>query len=118
MRQAENLVDYAGLLEAVNQAADGVVITDVNGNIEFVNPAFTAMTGYSRQEALGQNPRILKSRRQSAEFYRNLWTTIRSGKIWSGEVTNRRKDGSFGYRGDADRPRCAIRIAKQLGTSP
>ncbi len=95
MRQAENLVDYAGLLEAVNQAADGVVITDVNGNIEFVNPAFTAMTGYSRQEALGQNPRILKSRRQSAEFYRNLWTTIRSGKIWSGEVTNRRKDGSF-----------------------
>jgi two-component system cell cycle sensor histidine kinase/response regulator CckA len=63
-------VDQAGLLEAVGQAADGIVITDTSGTIQFVNPAFTVMTGYSPGEVIGQNPRILKSGRHPAEFYR------------------------------------------------
>jgi diguanylate cyclase (GGDEF)-like protein/PAS domain S-box-containing protein/hemerythrin-like metal-binding protein len=87
-------VGYVGLLEAVKQAADSVVITDIQGNIQFVNPAFTAMTGYSSDEALDQNPRILKSGLHPATFYRTLWNTVRSGQMWSGEVVNRRKDGS------------------------
>ncbi len=95
MCQAEIAVDHAGLLEAVEQAADSIVITDVEGKIQFVNPAFTVMTGYSAHEAVGQSTRVLKSGRHPAEFYRNLWNTIRSGQTWNGEIVNRRKDGSF-----------------------
>jgi PAS domain S-box-containing protein len=79
----------------VEQAADGVVITDKSGNIQYVNPAFTTLTGYSKVEALGQNPRILKSGRQTPAFYEELWGIILSGQIWRGEVINRRKDGTF-----------------------
>jgi PAS domain S-box-containing protein len=83
--------------DRVEQAADGIVITDTNGKIQYVNPAFTAMTGYASEEAVGQSPRILKSGRQSAAVYEDLWSTIRSGQVWHGEVINRRKDGSL-YR--------------------
>jgi len=89
------IIERAGLVAAVEQAADGIVITDTNGNILYVNPAFTAMTGYTSEEAVGQNPRILKSGRHTPEFYEELWSTIRSGRVWHGEVINRRKDGSF-----------------------
>ena len=78
----------------MGQAADAIVITGPDGVIQFVNPAFTAMTGYSREEAVGQNPRVLKSGRQSQAFYQDLWDTIRSGRVWQGELVNRRKDGS------------------------
>jgi PAS domain S-box-containing protein len=88
-------VAQAGLTTAVDQAADGVVITDTDGIIQYVNPAFTAMTGYSQEEAVGQYPRILKSGRQSDAFYAELWSTIGSGKMWRGEIVNRRKDGSL-----------------------
>jgi len=88
-------VEREGLLEAVEQAADGIVITDASGKIEYVNPAFTALTGYSGDEAVGQNPRLLKSGRHSAAFYKELWSTILSGRVWHGEVINRRKDGTF-----------------------
>src|SRR5579863_4712318 len=88
-------IEGPGLIAAVEQAADGVVITDTDGKIQFVNPAFTVMTGYSSGEAVGRNPRILKSGQQSAAFYEQLWTTIRSGRVWRGELVNRRKDGSF-----------------------
>ncbi len=77
------------------QAADGIVITDIHANIQFANPAFTAMTGYSCEEAVGQNPRLLKSERNSAALYKQLWSTISSGRVWHGEVINRRKDGTF-----------------------
>jgi PAS domain S-box-containing protein len=80
---------------ALDAVANAIVITDHNGTIQSVNPAFTALTGYSAQEAVGQNPRILKSGQQDEAFYRNLWQTISSGQVWSGELTNRRKDGSF-----------------------
>jgi len=89
-----NVIGRAGLAAAVEQAADGIVITAADGRFEYVNPAFTAMTGYSSEEAVGQYPRILKSGRQSAAFYEDLWSTIRSGRVWQGDVINRRKDGT------------------------
>jgi PAS domain S-box-containing protein len=88
-------IEWAGLAAAVEQSADAVVISDTLGKIRYVNPAFTAMTGYSREEAIGQNPRILKSGRQSPELYKNLWGTIASGRVWHGELINRRKDGTL-----------------------
>jgi PAS domain S-box-containing protein len=88
-------INPATLLQAVEQTADGIVITDPRGTIQFVNPAFTVMTGYSREEATGENPHILKSGRHPAEFYKELWNTILSGATWAGEVINRRKDGSL-----------------------
>ena len=95
MRPPGCAVEREGLLEAVEQAADAIVITDASGKIEYVNPAFTVLTGYSCEEAAGQNPRFLKSGRNSAELYEELWSTILSGRVWHGEVINRRKDGSF-----------------------
>jgi PAS domain S-box-containing protein len=88
-------VDGAGLLQAAEQAADGIVVTDKSGKIQYVNPAFTTLTGYSRAEAIGQNPRFLRSGCHSAAFYEELWNTILSGKVWRGDVTNRHKNGSF-----------------------
>jgi PAS domain S-box-containing protein len=88
-------IDPAGLLEAVEQAPDGVLITNSQGIIQFVNPAFTAMTGFSREEAIGQKPHLLKSGCHTELFYKDLWNTILSGRTWAGEVTNRRKDGSL-----------------------
>ncbi len=78
---------------AVHQSADSIVITDTSGNIEYVNPAFEKVTGYSSSEAIGQNPRILKSGKQDDAFYREMWTTITQGGVWSGRMVNRRKDG-------------------------
>ncbi|MCL4177770.1 MAG: response regulator [Verrucomicrobia bacterium] len=69
---------------ALNAAANGIVITDRDGTILAVNPAWTAMTGYAAEEALGRNPRILKSGVQDAAFYRNLWETILGGRVWRG----------------------------------
>lgn len=80
---------------AMQMAANSIVITDRNGTIQWVNPTFTAITGYTREEAIGQNPRILKSGKQDRAFYERMWQTILSGKVWKGEVVNRRKDGSL-----------------------
>jgi PAS domain S-box-containing protein len=83
------------LVTAIEQSAEAVVITDTRGTIEYVNPAFTRITGYSRDEVLGQNPRILKSDKHDPAFYHQLWATILKGEIWHGEIINRRKDGSL-----------------------
>jgi len=83
------------LFEAINQADESVVITNRNGKIVFVNPAFERFTGYSKQEVLGKNPRILQSGKHDKTFYKQLWKTILSGKTWRGELINRRKDGTF-----------------------
>jgi len=83
------------LSQAVAQSANSVVITDPEGNIEYVNPKFVELTGYSLAEASGQNPRILKSGQQSQEFYQELWNTIKAGQEWRGEFHNRRKDGTM-----------------------
>ena len=80
---------------ALSAAANAIVITDQDGLIEWVNPAFVNMTGYPETDCLGQSFRLLKSGFQNEEFYRELWDTITSGNIWKGELVNRRKDGSL-----------------------
>jgi two-component system cell cycle sensor histidine kinase/response regulator CckA len=79
---------------ALEAVANGVVITDDQGAILWVNAAFTRMTGYSSAEAIGQTHRLLKSGEHPPAFYQELWSTIASGKSWTGEMINRRKDGS------------------------
>jgi len=88
-------LERISLASAIEQAAEGIVITDAAGKIQYVNPAFTSMTGYSAEEALGQNPRILRSGTQAAGYYQDLWKTILEGRAWRGELINRRKDGSL-----------------------
>jgi len=83
------------LATAVGQAAETIVVTDVNGAIQYVNPTFERVTGYSSAEVIGQNLRILKSGQQDERFYRDLWQTILSGNTWRGRFVNRRKDGSL-----------------------
>ncbi|MEI7613699.1 MAG: PAS domain S-box protein [Betaproteobacteria bacterium] len=83
------------LSEAVRQSPEAVVITDTQGNIEYVNEAFTAHTGYTRQEALGQNPRMLNSGLTPLETFKSMWNALTQGKSWHGEFANRRKDGSI-----------------------
>mgnify|MGYP005843802961 CR=1 FL=1 len=80
---------------ALEAAANAIVITDRNGTIQWVNPAWSALTGYTRAEAIGQNPRILKSVYQDQTFYERLWATILAGRVWRGELVNRRKDGTL-----------------------
>ncbi|WP_253736855.1 PAS domain S-box protein [Halohasta salina] len=81
--------------KAVEQAGHSVVITDNNGVIQYVNPAFESQTGYSRTEAVGRTPAILKSGKQSAGFYAELWETILDGEIWEADIINRRKSGEL-----------------------
>jgi len=83
------------LATAVEQSVEAIVITDTQGKILYVNRGFEKVSGYSRQEVLGQNPRLLKSGKQPDEHYRQLWTTISRGEVWRGRLTNRRKDGSL-----------------------
>ncbi|PYS49075.1 MAG: hypothetical protein DMF68_11210 [Acidobacteria bacterium] len=80
---------------ALQAAANAIIITDNQGTISWVNPAFTSLTGYTREEVLGQSTRILKSGQHDAAFYRTLWETILSGRVWHGEIINQRKDGSL-----------------------
>jgi len=83
------------LSRAVEQSAASVVITDTAGTIEYVNPKFTEVTGYASEEAVGQNPRILKSGLIPPATYEDLWATVTAGREWRGEFCNRRKDGSL-----------------------
>lgn len=85
---------YRKLTRAVEQSPASVVITDPKGSIEYVNPKFTAVTGYAPEEVIGRNPRVLKSGNLSRRHYAELWRTIQGGKEWRGEFLNRRKDGS------------------------
>ena len=83
------------LKKGIEQNPISVVITDYDGNIEFVNPKFLAITGYTLEEAIGQNPRILKSGEHNPEFYDKLWETIKSGKDWRGEFHDKKKNGEL-----------------------
>jgi PAS domain S-box-containing protein len=83
------------LITAIEQATESVVITDIEGTILYVNPAFERVSGYQQSEAIGQNPRFLKSGKQDDVFYRELWTTISAGQVWAGRFVNRRKNGSL-----------------------
>jgi two-component system sensor histidine kinase/response regulator len=94
MVRKKNEDELRKLSEAIRQSPVSVLVTDRFGKIEFINPRFTDVTGYSADEVLGKNPRILNSGCQSQEFYKNLWSTILSGSVWKGEFINRKKDGS------------------------
>lgn len=83
------------LLTAIEQSDETIIITDAKGAIQYVNPAFTRITGYSKAEAIGQNPRLLKSGKQDGAFYQNLWATIAGGNSFQKRMINRRKDGSL-----------------------
>lgn len=96
------------LTGAVEQSPDTVVITDRNGNIEYVNPAFEALTGYKREEACGKTPRILKSGEQGPEIYQELWSTILAGSVFRGILVNRKKNGDLYY---AEESICPVRDA-------
>ena len=91
LRAQEQLKLQSGALEAADNA---IFIADHEGTIVWVNGAFTTTTGYSKEEVLGKNPRLVKSGEQPDSFYANLWSTISSGKVWKGEIVNRRKDGT------------------------
>jgi PAS domain S-box-containing protein len=90
----------ARLSRVVEQATDSILITDPQGTMIYVNPAFERISGYSRAEAIGQNPRMLKSGHQDAAFYRRMWETLARGEVWKGRMVNRRKDGTL-YQEDA-----------------
>ncbi len=90
-KQAE-LVRLQGA--ALESADNAILITSNDGTITWVNSAFTALTGYTSAEAIGQNPRILKSGQHDAAFYKSMWETLNSGKVWHGELVNLRKDGT------------------------
>lgn len=80
---------------ALEAAANAIVIANVDGEIEWVNPAFTTLTGYSAEEAAGQTTRLLRSGVHSEQFYQQLWNAVLAGKVWRGTIVNRRKDGSL-----------------------
>ncbi|MEJ2715896.1 MAG: PAS domain S-box protein [Deltaproteobacteria bacterium] len=83
------------LATAIEQAAETIVITDTDGTTLYVNPAFESTSGYTREEALGENPNLLKSGEHDQAFYEEMWSTLRSGRVWSGHFVNKRKDGSL-----------------------
>jgi len=83
------------LSQAIGQAGESIMIANRSGIIEYVNPAFTKLTGYSAEDAIGKTPRILKSGNQDRAFYEAMWKSITSGHIWQNKVIEKRKDGSF-----------------------
>lgn len=89
---------------AIDQSPAAVLVTDLEGRIEYVNRRFLEMSGYSEAEALGQTPRILKSGLTPPAVYQQLWATIRSGKVWRGELCNRRKDGQVYWHSSSISP--------------
>ena len=93
--QVKNEALQRKLLQAINEAGEAVVITDSNAVIEYVNPAFTAITGFEAEEAIGNTPAILKSDAQDPKFYKEMWQTITAGNVWHGTLIDKRKDGSF-----------------------
>ena len=95
MRQAERTVRK--LSQAVEQSSAGVLITDLQGVIEYANPRYCRITGYTPGELIGRNPRIFKSGHTTLEEYRRIWRKILAGEDWTGEFLNKKKDvSSFG----------------------
>jgi PAS domain S-box-containing protein len=87
--------ERATLVAAIEQAAEEILITDMEGTVRYCNPAFERITGYSRDEVIGWNPRFLKSGRHDGDYYAAVWKKILEGQVWSGHFTNRKKDGSL-----------------------
>jgi len=92
-----NQAHHNVLAQAVEQSGDAIFITDPNGVIEYVNPTFELVTGYAKEEVIGQTPRLIRSGKMSKEFQMQFWKTIQSGKTFRAEVINRKKDGEIFY---------------------
>jgi PAS domain S-box-containing protein len=92
-KQAEK--DRDRFFNAIKQTDESIVICDVSGNIMYVNPAFEKLTGYSSEEVLGKNPRILQSGQHDRVFYKEMWDVLVQGKTWKGELINKKKDGTL-----------------------
>jgi len=88
-------IHISKLSKAIEQSPASIVITNIDGEIEYVNPAFCTITGYSEAEVLGKNPRILNSGTQSSEFYKSMWGSLVNGETWVGELANRKKNGEL-----------------------
>ncbi|MFZ4547295.1 MAG: response regulator, partial [Bacteroidales bacterium] len=95
LRRKKDEEEIALLSKSIAQSPVSIVITDTSGKIEYVNPKFTQVTGYSSDEAIGQKPNILKSGTQKSEIYTALWQALKTGKQWTGELHNKKKDGTF-----------------------
>ncbi|TFG32601.1 PAS domain S-box protein [Candidatus Thorarchaeota archaeon] len=93
--EREKELELLKLSSAIAASPTSVVITDLEGTIEYVNPRFSELTGYTAKEAIGNNPRVLKSGRTPPEVYNELWETIKSGKVWRGRFINRMKNGEL-----------------------
>jgi PAS domain S-box-containing protein len=83
------------LTRAIEQSGETILITDADSKILYVNPAFTRVTGYAREEVLGQTPRVFQSGQHDREFYRAMWKVLKAGQTWEGQLVNKRKDGSL-----------------------
>jgi PAS domain S-box-containing protein len=99
---AKDITNYKELEEerirlaaAIDQASEVVMITDLEGTIQYVNPAFEHLTGYNRAETIGQNPRMLSSGKHDAQFFRKMWAELHQGNVWRGHLSNKKKDGSL-----------------------
>lgn len=95
VERKNNEEELSKLTRAVENSPVSVLITDTNGNISYVNPWFSQVTGYSLEEVLGKNPRILKSGKHNSSYYKRLWDTIIKGDIWHGEFLNKKKNGEL-----------------------
>lgn len=85
------------LSSAIHHTADSVIITDTDGTIEYVNPSFEVLSGYSKKEVIGKKPNILKSEKQSRDYYKTMWETLLSGKVFRSELVNKKKNGELFY---------------------
>lgn len=83
------------LLESIEQNSETFLLTDLEGTIIYANPAFEKLSGYTRQEVVGKNPRFLKSGEHPPSFYKEMWESLKAGRRWNGRITNRRKDGGL-----------------------
>ena len=88
------------MAKAIEHSGDIIIITDFTGNIQYVNPAFTVITGYKKDEVIGKKPSLFKSGKHDETFYKDMWHTITEGKVWTGHFVNRKKDGNL-YEVDA-----------------
>jgi len=97
LSQTRKNLDAQGRIfhDVIHSAHDGIIVTDAEQHIDIVNPAFTKLTGYHKQEVMGQTPSILSSGRHDADFYEQMWQSIEEHKCWRGEIWNRRRDGSI-----------------------
>jgi len=95
--QKEKELDLVRFANVAEYTVNPLEITDVEGKIIYVNPAFERSSGYSKDELIGKNPNIFSSHKHPKEFWRNMWETIKQGKVWIGEVINRKKDGTLFY---------------------